>query len=285
MKRYIAVFYFLAAVLVLIPSAAAQAKSLKTQSLNGATGLYSIPSGHIGWTETDVGLDVGYRAILNENGNAHVPAVTVSLIKWIELSGAFDIQQPKSENYDSDKNNDLLLGMKIRLPTNTGSSLNPAISVGGNMQIINLGNDDYSYNAYQPYAAVTYSSTFFNMKSETTLVFGKTFYTGDPNNNSNVDFGMGFDLILFPDVFKDIVHWIIDFANFNYGDNSWPNYSYYHSNSAFYRGIINSGFRIDLSSIPALNKFKFSIDLVFNDLFDDDNRSFIIGGVFGLPAK
>jgi len=285
MKKYIAFFYFLAAVLVFIPSTAAQeeAKSLRTQSLNGSTGLYSIPSGHIGWTDTNLGLDFGYRAIINEDGNAHIPAITASLFKWVEISGAFDIQ-PDFKYEENKKNSDLLLGMKIRLPTNTESSPNPAISLGGNIQFLNLVNDEYHYKAFQPYAAITYSGSFFKMKAETTLVFGKTFYNGEPDNNSNIDFGMGFDLILFPDVFKDVVHWIIDFANFNYSDNSWPNYSHYHSSSAWYRGIINSGFRIDLSTLPPLNKFKFAIDLVFNDLFDSGNRSFIIGGVFGIPA-
>ena len=119
------------------------------------------------------------------------------------------------------------------------------------------------------------------MNAETTLVFGKTLYSGGPENNSNIDFGMGFDLILFPDVFKDILHWIIDFSNFSYSDNAWPNKMLIHS-GAIHRGIINSGFRIDLT--PVFKKVKFNIDVVFNDLFDAGGRSFTIGGVFGFQA-
>jgi hypothetical protein len=268
-----------------IPSVTAQVSTLNGQSMNGSTGLYSIPSGHIGWENSgNFGLDLGYRAIINNNtGIAHVPAVTASLFKWVELSAIFDFQPAINNFAGEQKNDDLMFGIKFRLPTNTGNSGNPAIAVGGNVQLINItNNDDHDYNAYQPYLAITYTGAFFNMSAQTTIVFGKTFYTGRFKNNSDVDFGMGFDLILFPDVFGDAVHWIIDFANFSYSDNSWPNNLYHGTGPSWHRGILNTGFRIDLSTIPALSKIKFLIDLVFNDLFDSGGRSFTVGAVFGF---
>ena len=271
--------FFLSAAVIFVPYASAQTDSGLSQSMNGSTGLFSIPSGRIEWEETGIfALDLGYRAVINNNaGNAHIPALTVSLFKLVEISAAVDFQ-PAFNHTGANENEDLLMGVKFRLPTK-----NTAIAIGGNIQFINIGNDTHNYNAYQPYIAITYPGNFFSMTAETTIVFGKTFYSGGPGNNNDIDFGMGFDLILFPDVFGNAVHWIIDFANFSYSDNSWPHNSLQHTN-AWWRGVVNTGFRIDLSTIPSLDKFKFAIDFIFNDLFDDGARSFTIGAVFGFSA-
>jgi hypothetical protein len=294
MKKTVIFLCLLLAVLIFVPSVSAQT-GFRGQSMSGATGLFSIPSGCVGWEGPgNFGIDFGYRAILNfddnygnNSGVSHIPAVTVSLFKCLEISAAFDIQPDnKYWNQDND-NNDLLLGFKFKLPTGKATSF----AIGGNIQLINIDNDNkyVYYNAYQPYVAITYPGKFFSMPAETTIVFGKTFYSSkvenNPNtkNNSNIDFGMGFDLILLPDTFGNAVHWIVDFANFGYSDNAWPNGGFYHTNSVW-RGILNTGFRFDLSVIPALKKFKFLIDAVFNDLFDDGARSFTFGAVFGFQA-
>jgi hypothetical protein len=308
MKKF-CFFLFAAAALAFVPAIFAQT-SLNGQSLNGSTGLYSIPSGRIGWERSsDLGLDFGYRAVINDNGTAHIPSVTMSLFKWIEFSTAFDIQpdidvlkRKYDENgvprnyWETQKNDDLLFGIKVQLPTNIKNRKNPAVALGSNIQVINIADDDgkaisygdYVYSAFQIYIAATYAGTFFALPSETTVTIGKTLYAGGPDNNSNIDFGMGFDLNLFPDVFKGFVHWIIDFANFDYSDNAWPNRLVYATGPAWYRGNMSTGFRIDMSAIPVLSEFKFAIDLIFNDLFDDYNRSFTAGAVFGfsiLDAK
>jgi hypothetical protein len=278
MKKLILTVLF--AVLISVSAVFAQSASLlNSQSLNGATGLYSIPTGHVGWEKGgNFGIDFGYRAIINnDDGVSHIPAVTLTFVKMIEISTAFDIQPNHYYYYNDQDNDDLLFGFKVKLPT----SKSTAIAIGTNIQLINFSNDFYDYNAYQPYVAITYAGNFFSMNANTTVVFGKTFYSGRPENNSNVDFGMGFDLILFPDVFKNAVHWLIDFSNFGYSDNSWPNDGYHHTSSVW-RGILNTGFRIDMSVIPALKKFKFAIDVVFNDLFDSGARSFTLGAVFGF---
>jgi len=276
MKRFITFTVLILTALVFVPFTFAQTGSMG-QSMNGATGLLTIPSGHTGWEGPgNLGLDFGYRAIINENaGTAHIPALTVSLFKYFELSIALDIQ-PDFNNYYKE-NNDLLLGFKFRLPT-SGKTV---IAIGGSFQLINFENDAYNRTAFQPYVAITYPGTFFTMSAETTVAFGKTFYSG--HNDSNIDFGIGFDLILFPDVFRNAVHWIIDFSNFAYSDNAWPHYTTGQTN-AVWRGILNMGFRIDLSTIPGLNNYKFLVDLIFNDLFDDGQRSFTIGVVFGVSA-
>ena len=304
MKKMVTVFVFM--VLVFAGTSAAGAQSLKGQSLNGSTGLFSIPSGRIGWERSsDLGLDFGYRAIINKGGTAHIPSFAISLFKWVEFSAAFDIQPDFNYQYTQDskwydegqKNDDLLFGIKVQLPTNAKNEKNPAVALGTNIQLINVADNDeniqpqanFHYTAFQFYIAVTYAGTFFTMPAETTVAFGKTVYAGGIDNNSDIDFGMGFDLILFPDVFKSFVHWIIDFANFDYSDNSWPNVLYHNSGPAWYRGILNTGVRIDLAQIPPLNKFKFALDLVFNDLFDASGsnrgsrgRSFTVGAVFGV---
>jgi len=243
------------------------------QNMYGSTGLFSIPSGRVGWGDGNVGLDFGYRAIMNRDaGVTHIPALNLSLFRFMEISAAFDIQPLISKQ----ENSDLLLGVKFGFPVKSTT-----FAAGANIQLLNLGNDEHNYYAYQPYVAITYAGSFFTMSAETTLVIGKTFYSHGPENNSSIDFGMGFDVILFPDVFGNFVHLIIDFANFGYSDNSWPNTRLQHTD-AVWRGILNAGFRIDLSGISIFNNFKFLIDLIFNDLFDDGSRSFTAGAVFGF---
>jgi len=271
MKKITAVICIVLFSLILAQAAFAQAagrssEGVRGQSLNGTTGLCYIPTGNIGWEGGKAALDIGYRTIINNDaGASHIPAITLSLANWIEIAAAFDIQP----NVGSQSNDDLLLGLKFRLPTSA------AVALGCNIQFINIGDDYRDWTSFQPYVAITYPGTFFTMRAETTLVFGKTFFSG-LSNNSDIDFGMGFDLILFPDVFGNTVHWLIDFSNFNYNSDAWPH------NPAGHRGVMNTGVRIDLSTIPSFSKYKFLIDLILNDVFDDGHRSFIAGAVFGL---
>ena len=264
-------------------SVAAQTQSLKGMSLNGSTGLYSIPSGRIGWERSsDLGLDFGYHAIIHDGEATHIPKMALSLFKWVEVSTAFDfqpdnyygiysLQHPtKKDNGDS---SDFLGGLKVQLPLER-----VALAVGGNLQALNLGNKARGYMAGQVYVAATYPGSFFDMPAETTVTVGKTFI--ENNSNSDIDYGMGFDMVLFPNQLQGILHWITDFSNFSYsveafGADSW------------YRGVLNTGLRFDLSRIKALNKFKFAIDVMITDLLDDgkhdEGRAFSFGVVFGVP--
>ena len=244
-----------------------EAQSLKGMSLNGSTGLYSIPSGRIAWERSsDFGIDIGYSLIVSDEKAAHIPKMAFSFFKWVELSLAFDIQP--DGHYYSDRGADFIGGLKIQFPL-----AKTALALGGNFQAINTGKNRVNYLAGQVYVAATYAGHFFNMPAETTVVLGKTFI--ENRTNSNIDYGMGFDMILFPDVFGNYIHWVLDFANFSYsvapfGADSWG------------RGVLNTGLRIDLASIPALNKFKFVIDILITDAFDT-SRAFSAGLVFGIP--
>jgi len=259
---------FIVALLITVLGAAGlAAQSLKGMSLNGSTGLYSIPTARIGWEQSsDFGLDLGYHAIITGGNVANIPKAAVSLFKWVELSAAFDIQPDGYLN--SGNTNDFIGGAKIQFPLKK-----TALALGGNYQALNMGNQFSYYNAGQVYIAVTYSGSFFDMPAETTIVLGKTFK--ENNNNWDIDYGMGFDMLLFPKFFDRFIHWVTDFANFSYSLEAF-------GANAVYRGVLNTGLRIDLGAIPALSKFKFVIDIMMADAFDN-NRAFSTGVVFGIP--
>lgn len=245
----------------LLSLASASAQSLKGMSFNGATGLIAIPTGQIGWERTaDFGFDLGYHAIIDEE-TAHIPKASISLFKLAEISFAYDTQF-------GDKNEDIILGGKIQLPTK-----GTFVAIGANFQMLQTGgNDD---NVTQIYLAATYPGNFFGMPSMTTVVVGKSF--GDPIPKSDIDFGMGFDLLLFPKVFQNYIHWVTDFANFSYSAQAV-------GANAAQRGTFNTGIRIDLGSIPAFKKYKFVIDALLTDAMDD-NRAFALGVAFGAPLQ
>jgi len=251
----------LALIVVSIIAPAVSAQSLKGMSLNGATGLIGIPSGRIGWERTaDLGFDLGYHAILDEGENTHIPKASVSLFKVGEISFAYDSQG------DSDES-DMIIGGKVQLPTER-----TAVAIGANFQMIQFAGQDENYQ--QIYVAATYPGEFFNMPAETTFALGKTF--GDNAPDENIDFGMGFDLLLFPDVFEGYVHWINDFANFSYSVDPY-------AANAFNRGAFNTGIRIDLAANPNLSRYKFVIDAMVTDALDDE-RAFGLGLAFGAPV-
>jgi hypothetical protein len=245
-----------------VPGAFGQSSFLNGMSLNGASGLYAVPSGRTSWSQRAVvGLDLG----VSYNFFTHNPIakIGVDLFNWVELSGAVDFQ-PKTHDAG---NTDGVLGVKVQLPTGkTG------VALGGNVQF--LTRQDVYRTAGQIYAAVSYGGEFFSWPADTTLALGYTIVEGE---NRNIDFGMGFDMILLPDVFNNFIHWIVDFSNFSYdlqalGTDAWT------------RGCLNTGFRIDISAVPALRSFKFVFDLTFLDILDG-SRTIGMGFSFGLPLK
>jgi hypothetical protein len=259
MKKGVLLLAFFAAALT---GAFAQYKSLNGMSLTGAAGLYAVPGGRIGWNErADVGLDLGTSYnFFSENPMARAG---LSLFNWVEITGAVDFQ-PKIHDTT---NTDAILGVKVQLPTSK-----TAVAIGGNVQFL-TSLDRHSAAGFL-YVAVTYGGEFFAWPAETSMALGYTIMEG---GNDNIDFGMGFDMILIPDVFKKFVHWIVDFSNFSYsvqalGANAWS------------RGCLNTGFRVDISALPALNKFKFVFDLMLLDILDSD-RSIGLGLSFGIPLK
>ncbi|MFW6339085.1 MAG: hypothetical protein ACOC25_09150 [Alkalispirochaetaceae bacterium] len=238
------------------------AQSLKGMSFNGSTGLMSIPSGRIGWERSaDFGFDLGYHAIFDDGDTTHIPKASVSLFKLLEASFAYDAQP-------GDDNEDIIIGGKIQLPTDR-----TAVALGANFQMLQENGEDE--NVQQIYIAATYPGEFFNMPAETTFVLGKSF--GDIIDDEWIDFGMGFDLLLLPDIFQGYVHWINDFSNFSY---SWDAFGA----NAVERGVFNTGIRIDIAANPSLSKYKFVIDAIVTDALDEA-RSLALGVAFGAPIQ
>ncbi|MDR2258466.1 MAG: hypothetical protein LBE14_04885 [Treponema sp.] len=255
-----------------VPALSAQtgAPALNGMTLNGSTGLYTVPGGRIGWDRSAGAANVGLDFGTSYNFFSENPIVKagVSLFHWVELTGAIDLQ-PKND----DKNNtDGILGAKLRFPTEK-----TAIAVGGNVQFLSYRGDYRT--AGQIYVAVTYGGEFFTWPAETTLALGYTFREDENNvmDKDNIDFGMGLDLLLIPEVFKNFVHWIADFSNFSYSDQPL-------GENAGVRGCLNTGIRIDVAAIPALSKFKFNFDFMMLDILDS-GRTIALGLMFGIPLK
>ncbi|MEX2445491.1 MAG: hypothetical protein WD492_17975 [Alkalispirochaeta sp.] len=247
---------------MIVPALSAQ--SLKGMSLNGQTGLIGIPSGRIGWERSaELGFDLGYHAILDDTVTAHIPKGSVSLFRVAEISLAYDTNR-------GDDTEDMIFGGKIQLPTSR-----TAVAIGGTFQSLQRGPNN-SETATQLYLAATYPGDFFNMPAETTFAVGKTFGNVGPGDEA-IDFGMGFDLLLFPEVFQGYVHWINDFSNFSYSLDAV-------GANAAQRGAFNTGIRIDLAANPSLSRYKFVIDAMLTDALDD-NRTVALGLAFGAPIR
>ena len=258
--------------LVFVLPLAAQNDALNSMSLNGATGIYVVPTARVGFSDADIGFNAGYHTNFFKPLNGdwdmnHLLKANLSLFKMVELSGTFDVQPEPP-----DDNNDLIIGVKFQLPFGS-----VPIAFGFNYQRLNLGRENSRHWAFQVYGAITYHADLFSWPSETTLVIGHTFSEDD--SNSNIDFGMGFDLILLPKYFGNFVHFLIDFANFSYSYNPW-------GADAWGRGVFNTGLRFDLGRIKALNKFNFAVDIFLADAFDSrdfgSGRSFGTGITFGM---
>jgi hypothetical protein len=270
---------------ILVCTTAVSAQSLRSMTFNGSTGLFTIPSGYTSWRDSakQFGADVGYHGILNTKPN-HLINLNLGLFRWLELNISYDFQYNYYEAanmYQYNKNNDLIVGAKLEIP----SFENTAIGVGGNVQFLNVGENVFSphiegvnrawggyYIAAQAYAALTYSGSFLGNNAETSVMIGKSFYK---DMDSSIDFGMGLDVGIFPEYLHGLIHVIIDFSNFTYTDSPNPLIS-------DDRGILNAGFRLDLSAIPPLSKIKLTVDALITDGFDR-GRSFALGAVFGVP--
>jgi hypothetical protein len=245
---------------------AAQSKPLNAMSLNGATGLYMVPTARLGWEDADVGFNGGYHMNFVESDLEDIFQANVSLFKWVEIAASY-VGQPYSDD------DDLLIGVKVRLPVTK-----TAVALGGNFHYGDLGRSGGNHFATQIYGVFTYGAEFFGMPADTTLAIGKTFWQRE-SIDSSIDFGMGFDLIVFPQYLKNFVHCIVDFSNFGYNQSLGGSFT---SNQAVGRGVVNTGLRIDLGQIPAFSKFNFVIDVYLTDAFDATTRYFGIGGMFGM---
>ncbi|MDR2185817.1 MAG: hypothetical protein LBO80_09175 [Treponema sp.] len=285
--------------LALIPQVTAQSETpdpLTTMGLSGTTSIYGLPTARVSWPGRDFGFNVGYHfTAFDPNDNeddvkmAHNVGANFGFLKWAEASIAFDFQ-PDYWTASSGDNNDLLIGAKVQLPFKNASY--PAVAIGGNIQFLNMGGDNGGTNKQNEYAntmqfygAITYAASFFGAPVETTAVLGKTFVIDsnekranrDTIGKTNIDFGMGLDMTVFPNTLQHFVHWIMEYSNFSYSND--PLAADYEV-----RGVMNTGVRVDLSRIPALDKFNATIDIMGTDLLDHKQRGFSLGFVFGAPV-
>jgi hypothetical protein len=279
----------------LLTAAAVMADSdpVRTMNLSGATGLYVLPTGRVGWEGQGLGFNAGYHFTafnppdgVDDLKTAHNIGVNLGFLKYIETSLACDLQ-PDYWTESAWDNADVLAGIKVQIPFKNEAY--PAVALGGNFQLLNLGGDDKNGlterdefgAAGQVYIAVTYGAAFFGAPVETTAVVGKTL-VANPNNRqgkskSNVDFGMGLDVVLFPKVLQNYVRLIAEYANFSYSGDPL-------GADAGGRGVMNAGVRFDLSQIPALNKLNFTLDIMGTDILDHRWRGFSAALVFGMPV-
>ncbi|MBN1499550.1 MAG: hypothetical protein JW982_05320 [Spirochaetes bacterium] len=265
--------FFLTSV-VLFLSTNAFAAAFMSPSLNGSTGLISTPTAKTGWEDAKFGVDIGLGWIdgnedVNANGSAEdstIGTFTVQLFNIWEIGGMYDMQDERGDDY--------MLNTKVRL-----DSGNSTVAIGGNYQVIDPNDDieEDEFNSYQIYLVATYSGSFFKMPAETTILIGKTFWdrdgdadSDDVDDDENIDFSMGFDLEMFPSVFKGYVHWINDFANYSYSNDP--------TGMGLWRGIFNTGMRI---AVLRDKRYKLNIDAIVVDALDA-NREFALKAAFGL---
>lgn len=230
---------------------------MRSMTLGGATGLIVTPTARTGWETGDFGFNTGYHYVSDRNGT-HLPKLGFYLFDKWELGGTFDTQEENSS--------DVLFHTKFRFyPWSKSSGGGSSLAIGANYQSIEPWDND----AFQTYMAVTYGGSMFGMASETSFAVGKTFVT-QGNQNSNIDFGMGFSVAFFPRIFKNYVNWVTDFGNFGYSADAYG--------AEAGRGVFNTGFRI-----APINRgnIHLKLDVLMLDLLDD-NRSFGGGIVFGM---
>jgi hypothetical protein len=268
-------FFFVFAAAAL-GSLGAQEKALNAMGLNGATGIYVVPTARIGFSDANMGFNAGYHTNLwKPSGGStemnHLVQANFSFLKMFEVSGTFDLQPKDVKGKDP---NDVLTGFKFQLPFGA-----VPVALGSSFQWRNLGRDHTNHWAFQVYGAVTYQADLFGWPSDTTLVVGHTFL--EEGGRSNVDFGVGFDLVVLPKYLKNFLHLLIDYANFSYSADPW-------GADAWYRGVLNAGVRADLSQIPVFSKCVFAVDIFVADAFDDrkagggSGRSLGTGITFGM---
>jgi hypothetical protein len=230
-------------------------------SIGGPTGLITTPTAQIGWDGNDIAVDGGAHYISPDEGDSTIVyKANVSLFRRLELGAAYDAQKGTD-------NEDFLVNAKLRFYPWDGAGKS-ALALGGRYMMMNFNSNSNDYKKYQLYLAATYGGDFFGLPAETTIVVGKTFGSKKRNDDKdNIDFSMGFDLDMFPNILKGYVHWISDFGNYSYSYEAV-------GADAWYRGAFNTGARVAV--FKDLNRFKLNIDALILDALDK-NRSWSIG--------
>jgi hypothetical protein len=218
-------------------------------TLGGVNGYIVIPSAEPVYSSKDSTVTTGYSAIFSGKF-AHVPFIQFGFAKDFEVGLSVDI----------DDSADVLLNAKWRF----SSGKNSSIAAGLVGQALNIAATD-AFFAAQLYMATTFSSTFIDWPTKTTVLVG---YTFDKTLDTNIDFGMAFETPFLKDVFNDKVTFLIDFGNVSYSaDPSGGN--------ANNRGLLNVGLR--LLPVEFMKSVFVTFDLRALDLFDHTGRALSAG--------
>ena len=223
-------------------------------TIGGVNGYIVIPSAEPAWSSNDSMVTVGYSANLS-NSFSHLPYLQLGLNNNFEFVLSADIAGDAA----------LLLNGKWRIDKKGSRSL----ALGFNGQL--LGIPSAVEWALQIYAASTFSSTFIDWPSKTTLMLG---YTMSKNLTTDIDYGMGYQTPFMKDFFNEKVAFVFDFGNISYSAD--PN-----ATDASRRGMVNMGLR--LLPITLADQIYLSGDLRALDLLDASDRALSIG--IGLSYK
>ena len=213
-------------------------------TISGSNGYIVIPSAETAWSGKRTTISTGYSGIFT-GSYAHVPYIQMGFASNYELSLAVDISEEV----------DVLLGGKWRFARGQNSSL--TLGVVG--QLLNV--TTASNQAAQVYIASTFNSTFIEWPAKTTILIG---YTFDGPLNTDIDFGMGYQTALLPNVFKGKVDFLVDFGNVSYSASP-------SGGSADSRGMLNLGLRF--LPIQFMTFIYASADIRALNVFDSAGRA------------
>lgn len=115
--------------------------------------------------------------------------------------------------------------------------------------------------AAQLYFASTFDNTVMNYPSKTTLLIGYSFEEG---MNSNINFGLGFEVPFLRKTLKEKVTFVMDIGNVSY--SVAPS-----AGNANDRGLVNLGLR--LVPIEFIKSTFISADIRALDIFDHRGRA------------
>lgn len=260
MKKRILITLIIAIILGGILSAQSTVKGI---SANGITGLITTPTARIGWEKSDLGLDLGYSMMSDDNDTTHIPRVTLSLFKKFEVAAAYAM---------GEVDGGIMLNGKFQFYKNGGSSFAAGLDYSTYDYDTNTQSNDPE-TLLRPYFVATYGGNFFDTPAVTSVTFGWDLDEGDGMEFDNFNYSMGFELSLFPKTLKNFAFLITDFANYNFSRYSGA--SGVNANS---RGIFNAGIRLDPMKS---SEYKLIIDIIGTDMLDP-NRGLMLDATFGL---
>ena len=246
------VYVFLIVLLLTLPAGMLIANNYEgNTTLGGVNGYITVPSAlPVDSSSGHTTITTGYTAVFSlPSGFSHIPYLQFGFANDFETSLAFDIES----------NADILLSGKWRFLDKNSTS----VAFGFIAQALNVG-DAVTFGA-QTYFASSFSSTFINWPSKTTIMLG---YTFDGPLNSNIDFGMGFQAPLWVQGFKGKVDFLIDFGNVSYSINP-------SGGNAENRGLLNIGLR--LLPLEIMRSTFITADLRLIDILDATGRAISAG--------